>query len=194
MGKGKTAAQCCHACLGAYKRALKMRPAHVQAWNHQGQAKVVLRVETVEELFVVSFFLFPFPSFVFHDDCAHARTGRRWQRRQSGCTSRTTSWSTQDARRSRLAARRCSPSAPATSARSTRSPAASSSSAEAHHCSFSPTEFAETRNSSVLCCAVLCCAVEGQNGKMGKEKKKREEEGEDVMKEGGDNDETQRGH
>ena len=51
MGKGKTAAQCCHACLGAYKRALVMRPAHVRAWNH-GQAKVVLRCETAQELFV----------------------------------------------------------------------------------------------------------------------------------------------
>ena len=51
MGKGKTAAQCCHACLGAYKRALKMRPAHVRAWN-RGQAKVVLRCDTAEDLFV----------------------------------------------------------------------------------------------------------------------------------------------
>ena len=61
MGKGKTAAQCCHACLGVYKRALKMRPAHVRAWN-QGQAKVVLRVDTLEELFAVS----PFLSLLIH--------------------------------------------------------------------------------------------------------------------------------
>ena len=54
MGKGKTAAQCCHACLGCYKRALKMRPAHVRAWNY-GQAKVVLRVDTAEEMFVTPF-------------------------------------------------------------------------------------------------------------------------------------------
>lgn len=70
MGKGKTAAQCCHACLGVYKRALKMRPAHVRAWN-QGQAKVVLRVETVEELFVISFLP---SSLSISSSRTHART------------------------------------------------------------------------------------------------------------------------
>ena len=69
MGKGKTAAQCCHACLGAYKRALKMRPAHVRAWSHQGQAKVVLRVDTVEEMFVFFSFLHFSFSFAQHHTC-----------------------------------------------------------------------------------------------------------------------------
>ena len=37
------AAQCCHACLGAYKRALRMCPAAVKAWQISGQAKVAVK-------------------------------------------------------------------------------------------------------------------------------------------------------
>ena len=44
------AAQCCHACLGAYKRALKLCPNAVKAWQTTGQAKVAVKVSNTEEL------------------------------------------------------------------------------------------------------------------------------------------------
>ena len=50
MGKGKTSAQCCHACLGAFRRAERMRPDVVRAWSRIGQAKVVLKAESTQEL------------------------------------------------------------------------------------------------------------------------------------------------
>jgi len=40
MSKGKMAAQCCHACLGAYKRA---SPAAIKAWSRRGQAKITVK-------------------------------------------------------------------------------------------------------------------------------------------------------
>nr|CAD7588889.1 unnamed protein product [Timema genevievae] len=36
MGKGKVAAQCCHAALSCYKKGLKMAPKSVSAWEAQG--------------------------------------------------------------------------------------------------------------------------------------------------------------
>ncbi|KAF1328977.1 Peptidyl-trna hydrolase, partial [Globisporangium splendens] len=50
MGKGKIAAQCCHATLGAYKRAVKRAPKAMRAWEMLGQAKVCLKVDSEEEL------------------------------------------------------------------------------------------------------------------------------------------------
>jgi len=50
MGKGKLAAQCCHASLGAYKKALKQHPEFVKAWETEGQQKVVLKVTSSEQL------------------------------------------------------------------------------------------------------------------------------------------------
>ncbi|GLD93574.1 hypothetical protein PINS_up002166 [Pythium insidiosum] len=50
MGKGKIAAQCCHATLGAYKRAVKRTPNAVKAWEMLGQAKVCLKVDSEEEM------------------------------------------------------------------------------------------------------------------------------------------------
>lgn len=47
---GKIAAQCCHATLGAYKRAVKRAPQSVKAWEMLGQAKVCLKVDSEEEL------------------------------------------------------------------------------------------------------------------------------------------------
>lgn len=47
---GKIAAQCCHATLGAYKRAVKRAPKAVKAWEMLGQAKVCLKVDSEEEL------------------------------------------------------------------------------------------------------------------------------------------------
>ena len=47
MSKGKMAAQCCHGCLGSYKNA---NPDKIKAWENEGQAKVVLKIPTLEDL------------------------------------------------------------------------------------------------------------------------------------------------
>ena len=47
MGKGKIAAQCCHAAIGAYKQADKQK---IRKWENEAYAKVVLKVKTLEEL------------------------------------------------------------------------------------------------------------------------------------------------
>ena len=44
MGKGKIAAQCCHASLEAYEKALKHSPRWVEEWKETGQAKVVVKI------------------------------------------------------------------------------------------------------------------------------------------------------
>ncbi|XP_069700962.1 peptidyl-tRNA hydrolase 2, mitochondrial-like [Periplaneta americana] len=50
MGKGKAAAQCCHAAVMAYKQAMRQQPHMLKAWSDDGQAKVVLKVDTEREL------------------------------------------------------------------------------------------------------------------------------------------------
>ena len=51
MGKGKIAAQCCHACLGAFKRA----PAkYVRPWARSGQPKIALKCKDLQELMAVA--------------------------------------------------------------------------------------------------------------------------------------------
>lgn len=47
MGKGKIAAQCAHAALAAY---LKADPSDREQWQHGGQEKVVLKVQSEKEL------------------------------------------------------------------------------------------------------------------------------------------------
>ncbi len=54
MGKGKIAAQCSHATLGAYKLAEKYCKTALSAWELIGQAKVALKVETLDELMVIA--------------------------------------------------------------------------------------------------------------------------------------------
>ena len=49
MGKGKAAAQCSHATLGCYKKALKF-PRILREWEDMGQAKVALKCDTEKEL------------------------------------------------------------------------------------------------------------------------------------------------
>ena len=44
MGKGKIAAQACHASLNCYKNADKSR---LRAWELSGQKKVVLKVSSL---------------------------------------------------------------------------------------------------------------------------------------------------
>ncbi|KAJ1877541.1 hypothetical protein LPJ57_003903 [Coemansia sp. RSA 486] len=50
MTKGKIAAQCCHATLGCYKRALREAPGMLKAWEYTGQAKVTLKCGSEEEM------------------------------------------------------------------------------------------------------------------------------------------------
>lgn len=47
MGKGKIAAQCCHGSLGAYK---KTNPDKIRKWENKAYAKVVCKVNSLEEL------------------------------------------------------------------------------------------------------------------------------------------------
>jgi len=50
MGRGKVAAQCCHASVGAFKRLWRRRDAALLRWDECGQTKVVLGVGSLEEL------------------------------------------------------------------------------------------------------------------------------------------------
>ena len=50
MGKGKVAAQCCHAALSAYKEAAQRSVLFLREWEADGQAKVALKVQSEDEL------------------------------------------------------------------------------------------------------------------------------------------------
>ena len=50
MGKGKLDAQCCHACLGSYE---KVNSSVIRRWESEGSAKVVLKVSSLDDLFVI---------------------------------------------------------------------------------------------------------------------------------------------
>jgi peptidyl-tRNA hydrolase, PTH2 family len=50
MGKGKIAAQCGHAAVGAYKRAWKHCPNAVRWWERTGCAKIAVKCPSEEEL------------------------------------------------------------------------------------------------------------------------------------------------
>ena len=50
MSKGKIAAQACHACLGSYKKADLNK---IRTWEMDGAKKVIVKVNTLEELFQI---------------------------------------------------------------------------------------------------------------------------------------------
>ncbi|CAH0714006.1 unnamed protein product, partial [Brenthis ino] len=50
MGKGKIAAQCSHAAVGAYDKALKRDPEGLKIWQLTGQAKVAVKTDSVDEI------------------------------------------------------------------------------------------------------------------------------------------------
>jgi len=50
MGKGKIAAQCCHAAVGCYKRARSLCPAGVAAWEQTGCAKIAVKCPSEDEM------------------------------------------------------------------------------------------------------------------------------------------------
>jgi PTH2 family peptidyl-tRNA hydrolase len=53
MGKGKAAAQCCHAALAAYKKAKANYPLILKNWERGGQAKVTVKTETEDDLLTI---------------------------------------------------------------------------------------------------------------------------------------------
>ena len=54
MGKGKAAAQCSHAAVGAFKNAKKGNLNVLRAWERNGQPKIVTKVDNEDELLKVS--------------------------------------------------------------------------------------------------------------------------------------------
>ncbi|CAA0824752.1 Peptidyl-tRNA hydrolase II (PTH2) family protein [Striga hermonthica] len=53
MGKGKIAAQCSHATLGLYKKILNRAPNSLSRWEMCGQVKVVLKIESEDDMLVL---------------------------------------------------------------------------------------------------------------------------------------------
>ncbi|KAL1211454.1 hypothetical protein V5N11_023469 [Cardamine amara subsp. amara] len=53
MGKGKIAAQCSHATLGLYKKLLQRAPKVLNRWEYCAQPKVVVKIESEEEMLVL---------------------------------------------------------------------------------------------------------------------------------------------
>jgi peptidyl-tRNA hydrolase, PTH2 family len=54
MGKGKIAAQCCHAAVGCYKRSMKLCPAAIRAWEYTGCAKIAVKCHTLDEMMLIA--------------------------------------------------------------------------------------------------------------------------------------------
>jgi len=50
MQKGKVAAQCAHAAVAAYVKAMKRAPNTLKKWIKYGQAKICVRIENEEEM------------------------------------------------------------------------------------------------------------------------------------------------
>lgn len=50
MGKGKIAAQCCHAAVGVFEKAVYKDPEALKVWQYTGQAKVALKTDSVDEI------------------------------------------------------------------------------------------------------------------------------------------------
>jgi PTH2 family peptidyl-tRNA hydrolase len=53
MGKGKAAAQCCHATLAAYKSARRKCPEVLRSWEVSGQPKVTVKCDTEDDLLIL---------------------------------------------------------------------------------------------------------------------------------------------
>ena len=50
MGKGKIAAQCCHASIEAFLKAQKKTPSIAEEWHATGMQKTVLKAGSEQEL------------------------------------------------------------------------------------------------------------------------------------------------
>ncbi|KAK3143519.1 hypothetical protein QOZ80_4AG0301320 [Eleusine coracana subsp. coracana] len=53
MGKGKIAAQCSHATLGLFKKLQQRAPKSLKRWERCGQVKVVVKIESEEDMLVL---------------------------------------------------------------------------------------------------------------------------------------------
>ncbi|KAK9234181.1 peptidyl-tRNA hydrolase PTH2-domain-containing protein [Lipomyces kononenkoae] len=53
MTKGKAAAQCCHATLGCYKKAIKHFPTVVKIWERSGQPKITVQAKGEDSLLIM---------------------------------------------------------------------------------------------------------------------------------------------
>ncbi|KZV42925.1 peptidyl-tRNA hydrolase 2, mitochondrial [Dorcoceras hygrometricum] len=53
MGKGKIAAQCSHATLGLYRKLFNRAPKSLQRWEMCGQVKVVVKIESEDDMLVL---------------------------------------------------------------------------------------------------------------------------------------------
>ena len=51
MGKGKIAAQCCHATLGILEENIKRKNPVWSKWKDLGQAKIVVKIKSEREMF-----------------------------------------------------------------------------------------------------------------------------------------------
>eukprot|EP00455_Lapot_gusevi_P015643 TRINITY_DN1792_c0_g1_i1.p1 TRINITY_DN1792_c0_g1~~TRINITY_DN1792_c0_g1_i1.p1 ORF type:complete len:200 (-),score=43.65 TRINITY_DN1792_c0_g1_i1:58-657(-) len=54
MRGGKVPAQCVHAALGAYREAMERQPQVVEAWEESGEATVVVKLQSEEEMMKVA--------------------------------------------------------------------------------------------------------------------------------------------
>lgn len=73
LGKGKIAAQVSHASLESYLLTFKKTPEISQAWLKQGQKKIVLKVESKQELIDLFKQLNSFFPTVLIKDAAHTQ-------------------------------------------------------------------------------------------------------------------------
>ena len=55
MGKGKVAAQCAHAAVMCYKKALREAPEMIERWEGAGVTKVCVKVDSEEALLELAF-------------------------------------------------------------------------------------------------------------------------------------------
>ncbi len=53
MGRGKIAAQVAHGVIDCYKEAMKMRKEVVELWEQEGMAKIVVQINSEQELIKV---------------------------------------------------------------------------------------------------------------------------------------------
>lgn len=50
MSKGKIAAQCSHAAVGAFEKAQRRDPEALKVWQYHGQAKVAVKTDSLDEV------------------------------------------------------------------------------------------------------------------------------------------------
>jgi PTH2 family peptidyl-tRNA hydrolase len=50
MDKGKVAAQCSHATLGAYRLSAKYNASITNSWEKDGEAKITLKIESEDQM------------------------------------------------------------------------------------------------------------------------------------------------